>query len=137
MQFRLPGERDLAAVAAFGLGDDPGAKMFQHQLGMVAACLLLNDRRHTRRSEPCQQHRGLDLGRGDRCAVEDRQGIAGPLERQRQAAARFACDDLGAHQFQGIEHPPHRPTAQRGVAVKHRRDRAAGDRPHHQPTAGA
>jgi hypothetical protein len=138
VKFRLPGERDLAAVAAFLLRTDLGAKMLQHQLGMVAAGLLLNDRGHTRRGEPRQQHRGFDLGRGDWRAVEDRHGIARPRKRQRQPAAGFArADDLGAHQFQGIEHPPHRPAAQRGVAVEHGRDRTAGDRPHHQPASGA
>ena len=36
-----------------------------------------------------------------------------------------------------IEHAPHRPLAQRGVAVEGRGDRTAGDRPHDQAAAGA
>ena len=89
------------------------------------------------RRQPRQQHRGLDLGRGHRRAVQDRQRIARALQRQRQAAALTAGDDPGAHQFQRIDDPPHRPRAQRGIAVEDGRDRAAGHGPHHQPAAGA
>ena len=77
------------------------------------------------------------IWRGHRRAVQDRQRIARALQRQRQAAAFAAGHDPGAHQFQGIHNPPHRPGAQRGVAVEHGRDRAAGDSSHHQPAAGA
>ena len=37
----------------------------------------------------------------------------------------------------GSSDAPHRPRAQRGVAVEDRRDRTAGHRAHHQPAAGA
>ena len=117
--------------------DDLRAKMLQHQFGMVAAGLGLDHGGDAGRGQPRQQHRGFDLRRGHRRAVEDRQRIARAVQRQRQPAAFAARADPRAHQFQGIEHPPHRPAAQRGVAVEHRRDRAAGDRPHHQPAAGA
>ena len=113
------------------------AKMLQHQLGVVAAGFLLDHGGDARRGKPRQQHRRFDLRRGHRRPVEDRHGIARAVQRQRQAAAFPALAGLGAHQFQGIEDPPHRPAAQRGVAVEYRRDRAAGDRPHHQPAAGA
>ena len=42
-----------------------------------------------------------------------------------------------AHQRERIEHAPHRPRAQRGVAVEGRGDRAARDRAHDQAAAGA
>jgi hypothetical protein len=42
-----------------------------------------------------------------------------------------------ADALQRIEHAPHRPAAQRGVAVERRRDRAAGDRAEHEPAAGS
>ena len=111
--------------------------MLQHQLGVVAARLLLDHGGRARRRKPRQQHRGLDLGRSHRRAIEDRDRIASALKRQRQPAALPTHRNLGAHQFQGIEHPPHRPGAQRGVAVEYGRDRTARDRPHHQPASGA
>ena len=111
--------------------------MLQHQFGMVAAGFGLDHGGHAGRGEPRQQHRGFDLRRCHRRAVEDRQRIARAVERQRQAAAVPARAHPRAHQFQGIEHPPHRPAAQRRVAVEDRRNRAARHRPHHQPAAGA
>ena len=59
------------------------------------------------------------------------------MQRQRQAAAFLALTGFGPHQFQGIQDPAHRAGPQRGVSVEHGRDRAAGDRPHHQPAPGA
>ena len=117
--------------------DDLRAEMLQHQFGMVAAGFLLDHGGDAGRGEARQQHRRFDLGRGHRRPVQDRHGIAGAMQRQRQAAAFLGLAGLGAHQFQGIEDPPHRPRAQRGVAVENRRNRAAGHRPHHQPAAGA
>ena len=117
--------------------DDLRAEMLQHQLGMVAAGLGLDHGGDAGRGQPRQQHRGLDLGRGHRRAVEDRQRIARALQRQRQPAALGAGDDLAPINSSGSSDPPHRPRAQRGVAVEDRRDRAAGHRPHHQPAAGA
>ena len=49
--------------------DDLRAEMLQHQFGMVAACLLLDHGGDAGRSEPRQQHRRLDLGRGHRGPV--------------------------------------------------------------------
>ena len=133
-----PVSDDPAAVAAFvGHGDDLGAKMLQHQLGVVAAGLALDDRGDAGRGQSRQQHRRFDLRRGHRRAVDDRQRIARALQRQRQAAAVASASHPRAHQFQRIEHPPHRPAAQRGIAVEGRRDRAAGDRAHHQAASGA
>ena len=62
MQFRLSRERDPAAVAAFGGGDDLGAEMFQHQFGVVAAGFLLDHGGDAGCCEPRQQHRRFDLG---------------------------------------------------------------------------
>jgi hypothetical protein len=58
-------------------------------------------------------------------------------KRQRQTATLAARADPGSHQFQGIEHPAHRPSPQRGVAIENYRYRATGHGPHHQPAAGA
>ena len=50
--------------------------MLQHQFGVVAAGFGLDHGGDARRGQPRQQHRGLDLGRRHRRAVEDRQRIA-------------------------------------------------------------
>ena len=57
--------------------------------------------------------------------------------RQRQAAAFGLLDHARAHALQGIEHAPHRPLAQGGIAVERGRHRAAGHRADRQPHAGA
>ena len=119
MQFGLTRQRDLAAVNAFIDGDDLRTKMFQHQLGVVAAGFLLDDGRDARRGKPRQQHRRLDLGRGHRGPVENRHGIAGAVQRQRQMAAFLGLTGFGPHQFQRIEDPAHRTGPQRGIAVEH------------------
>ena len=76
VQFGLAGERDLAAMAAFRRRDDLRAEMLQHQFGMVAAGLGLDHGGDAGRGQPRQQHRGFDLRRRHRRAVEDRQRIA-------------------------------------------------------------
>src|ERR1700716_1921899 len=70
------------------------------------------------------------IGNGSRapCSVSGR-GAPSP------GSPGFAC--FGALQFEGIQDPPHRTGAERGVAIKNRRNRAAGHRPHHQPASGA
>ena len=74
--------------------DDLRAEMLQHQFGMVAAGLGLDHGGDAGRGQPRQQHRGLDLRRGHRRAVEDRQRIARAVQRQRQPAALAAGADL-------------------------------------------
>ncbi|MGY4366943.1 hypothetical protein ACVW1A_003008 [Bradyrhizobium sp. LB1.3] len=137
MQLGLTDERDTAAVLALLRRADLGAKVLQHQLGMVAAGLGLDDRGGARRGQAREQHGGFDLGRGDRGLVGDRQRIARALDGQRQTAALATGGDLRAHLFQWVQDPAHGPAAQRGIAVEHRRDRAAGDGAHDQPAAGA
>ena len=124
-------------MSAFLRRLDVGAEMPEQQLGVVAAGLLLDHGSHTRRGERGQQHRRFDLGRSHGRAVGDRHGIAGAAQGHRQAAAFPGLVRPGAHQLQRIKDAPHWSAAQRGVAVEHRRDRAAGDGPHHQPAAGA
>ena len=113
------------------------AKMLQHQLGVVAAGLALDHGGDAGRGQARQQHRRFDLRRRHRRAVEDRQRIARALSVSGSRPPSPPGADPRAHQFQRIEHPPHRPAAQRGIAVENRRDRAAGHRAHHQPAAGA
>jgi hypothetical protein len=114
-----------------------GAEILQHQLGVIAAPLLLDHRRGPRRGQAREQYGRFDLRRGDRRAIDDRNGIARAFQRQRQAAVRCAMAALRAHLFQRIENAPHRPRAQARVAVEDGNDRRAGDRPHRQPAAGA
>ena len=88
-------------------------------------------------AKPGEQHRGLELRRRRRRLVDDRDRIARARQGQRQPAAIADAEHARAHAFQRIEHAPHRPRAQRGIAVEGRRDRAARHRAHHQAAAGA
>ena len=64
----------------------------------------------------------------------DRFACAG--ERQRQTAITRG-QRARADPFQRLEHAPHRPLAQRSVAVEGGGDRTAGDSAEHQPATGA
>ena len=70
-------------------------------------------------------------------AIFDWRGIAGALQHNRTAPAFGLGQDLRPHEPQRIEDAPHRPLAQRGVAVEGRGDSVAADDAHHQPAAGA
>ena len=85
----------------------------------------------------CEQDGRFDLGRGDGRAIFDRGGIAGAFEHDRTAPAFALGENLSAHEPQGIEDAPHRPLAERGVAVEGCGDSVAANHPHHQPAAGA
>ena len=80
----------------------------------------LDDRGRAARVEAGEQHGRLDLRRGDGRAVDDRRGLVGALQGDRAAPALGLGDDLRAHQLQRIEDAPHRPLAQRRVAVESR-----------------
>ena len=111
--------------------------MGEHLLGMVARGLGLDHGGRARRVEAGEQHRRFDLRRGDRRAIDDRRRIARALEHDRAAPAFGLGENLRAHQPERIEDAPHRPLAQRGVAVESRGDGVAADDAHHQPGAGA
>ena len=64
-------------------------------------------------------------------------GSRGALQRERQPAALGGFEHARAHPLQRIEHAPHRPLAQGGIAVEGRGHRRAGDRADRQPAAGA
>ena len=94
-----PFKRDLAAVRALGFDPDIGAEMREQPLGVVAARFALDHDGFARRREPGQQHRRLDLGRGHRRAIDDRDRIARARERDRQpaaVAALTACAPISA-----------------------------------------
>ena len=65
-------------------------------------------------------------------AILDRRGIACSLEQDGATAAVSLLQDLGAHQDEWIENSPHRPFAQRIVAVEARGDPVTADHAHHQ-----
>ena len=104
---------------------------------MVARGLVLDHARHARRVEAGEQNGGFDLRRGDWGAIFDRRGIARALEHDRAAPACRLGQNLGAHEPEWIEDAPHRPLAQRGVAVEGCGHAMAADDAHHQPAAGA
>ena len=64
-----------------------GAEMLQQALGVVAARLGFDDGRFARRGKSGEQHRRLDLRRGHRRAIDDRDRIARAGERDRQPSA--------------------------------------------------
>ena len=137
VKFRLAGERDAPAVRAFVLDPHGRAEMAQHPLGVVARRLLLDHHGLARRREAGEQHRGLELRRGRRRLVDDRNRVARAGERERQPPALGDARGPRAHALERIEHAPHRPRAQRGIAVEGRGDRATRDRPDDQAAAGA
>ena len=130
------GQGDPPALA-LRLDRDFGAEMDEHFLGVVARGFAFDDGGAAARVQARKQHRRFDLRRGDRRAVEDRRRIEGAAQRDRAAPALRLLDHLRAHQQQRIEHAPHRPLAQRRVAVEGGEDSVAADHAHHQPRAGA
>ncbi len=124
-------------MLAMRLADDLGAEMLQEFFGVVAGRFGLDHDGLAGGGKARQQHRRFELGRRHRRFVFDRQRVGRALERQRQPAALGILDHPGAHLFERIENPPHRPAAQGSVAVESRGNAAAGDRADHQPAAGA
>ena len=137
LELGLALQRDAAAVLAMRLAGQLGAEMFQQPFGVVAGRLRFDHRGLARRGEARQQHRRLELRRRHRRFVDDRDRIGGALQRQRQPAAFGGFEHARAHLLQRIEHAPHRPLAQGGVAVEGRGHRRAGHRADRQPAAGA
>ena len=120
-----------------GATDHLGAEMSEHLLGMVARRFGLDNRGCAPRVEAGEKHGRFDLGRGDGSAIFDRRGIASALEHDGTAPALRLRENLRSHQLERIEDAPHRPLAERRVAVEGRGDPVAADDPHHQPRAGA
>jgi len=118
-------------------GSQFGAEIGQHFFGVVAAGLALDHRGPAERVEAGEQHRRLDLRRGDRRAIFDRRRLGRSLEQDRTAAALALFEHLRAHQHQRIENAAHWPFPQRGVAIEPRRDPVAANHAHHQARAGA
>ena len=113
-----------------------GAEMAQHLLGMIARRLAFDHHGCARRGEPGQQRCRLELGRRHRGFEHDGDRVMGAGQRQRQPAVGRG-QRAGADALQRLEHPPHRPLAQRRVAVEGRRDRASRNRAKHQPAPGS
>ncbi len=88
------------------------------------------------RREACQQHRRFDLRGRNWRAVDDRERVASALQGDRQPPARFLAQHPRADLNDRVDDAPHRPLAQRGVAIEDGGDRAAGHSAHHQPAAG-
>ena len=73
-----------------------------------------------RRVKAGKQDGRFDLGRSDRRAIFDRRGIAGALEHDRTPSAFGLRENLRAHEPERVEDAPHRPLAERSVAVEGR-----------------
>ena len=135
-QFRPADECD-PSPALLRRDSDLRAEIGKHFLGVVARGLAFNHGRRARRIEACEQDGRFDLGRGDGGAIFDRRGIAGALEDDRTAPAFSLRENLRAHEPQRVEDAPHRPLAQRSVAVEGCGDPMTADDPHHQAAARA
>ena len=83
-----------------------------------------------------QQRRRFQLRRRNRRLEHDRDGLARARNGQRQATIR-RFERARTDPLQRIEHAPHRPAAQRRIAIECRGDRAAADRAEDEPATGA
>ena len=129
-------QRDAAAVFAMWLAGDLGAEVLEQPFGVVAGGFRLDHRGLARRGKAGQQHRRFELRRGHRGFVGDRDRVGGALQRQRQPVAIDGVDDPRTHFGQRLEHAPHRPLRQRGIADEGRGHWASGHRAKGQPAAG-
>ena len=75
----------------------------------------LDDGRGAGRMQPGEQHGRLDLRRGDRQAILDRQQVGRAAKGQRQRVLAVLLD-LQPHLLQRLEHAAHGPARQRGIA---------------------
>ena len=66
-------------------------EVLEHLLGVIACRLVLDHRRRPGRGEAGEQHRRLDLRGGDRRLVDDRYGIACPLQASAGNRPPSAC----------------------------------------------
>ena len=132
------GLADQSDHPAFRCIRDPdlGPEMAEHQLGMVAGRLGLDDRGLAGRIQPRQQDRRFDLGRGDRQAIADRQRIAGALDGQRQAVA-FPRGEGRTHLGEGGDDVGHGPPAQGGIAGEEGGQPVGRHHPHEEARTGA
>ena len=124
-------------MLAMRLAGELGAEMFQQPFGMVAGGFRLDHGGFARRGQASKQYRRLELSRGDRRLVDDGDRVACALQRERQPAALGGLDHARAHPLQRIEHAPHRPLAQGGIADEGRGYRIASDRADRKTHPGA
>ena len=104
---------------------------------MVARRLAPRSRRsRPARASPASSTADLSCAEGTGGSNTIGTGSRRPGKRQRQPAIG-GSERPRADALQRLEHAPHRPPAQRSVAVERRRDRTSGDRAEHQPASGA
>ena len=95
------------------------------------------DRGDARRVEAGEQHGGFDLRGRHRHAVVDRRGAPGPRSVSGRRSPWPRLQHLRADRAQRIEHAPHGPLGQRGIADEGGLNVIGADQPHGQPRAGA
>jgi hypothetical protein len=123
------------AGAIVGADADHGAEMTEHALAVIAGRHRFDDRGLAGRVEAREQDRRLYLGRRHRQSIGGRQGRRGSHHRQRQMPPT-AGEDARAHRLQRLDHPAHRPGAERGVAGEETGDRLARHQSHQKSDAG-
>ena len=99
--------RSLPAI----LGDQFGAEIAEHALGMIAARQRLDHGGAARRMHAGEQHRGLNLRRRYRQVVDDGQEIVRAAHHERQRRMVLIRVGLQAHGGERGQHPPHRTPA--------------------------
>ena len=100
-----------------------GAEGPQRQLGVVAGAHRLNHRGLALGKQTGQQHAALHLRAGHRRLILHRLQLRAMDGQRRAAIVRL---DLRAHLLQRVDHPAHRPLAQRRVANHHAGKRLRG-----------
>ena len=115
------------------------AKGRQHPLGVIAGGRRLGDAGLAFGIQPGQQHGRLELGAGHlELQVHGLQARHRPHLQRRPA---ILAADVGAHQRQRIDHPPHRPARQAGIphqrAAKALSGQQAAQQPHRRARIAA
>ena len=87
------------------------AKMPEHRFCMVAGCVRFTDNAGAARVQAGEEHGRLDLCRGHLAGMVGGKRRARPGDCDGQPSAVAGCD-LGAHEFERVGDPRHRPAAE-------------------------
>ena len=98
--------------------DDLRPEMLQHQFGMVAAGLGLDHGGDPGAASPANSTADLIWAEATGVRYRIGSGSRAPCSVSGSRPPSPLATTLRAHQFQGIEHPPHRPGAQRASPSK-------------------
>ena len=115
------------------VGDKLGAEIAKHAFGVVARGQRLDHGGAAWGMHAGEKDGRLHLRRRHRQLVDDGDEVLGAANPQRQSGSRLL--DLKPHQVERLEHPTHRPSAQRCIAGELDLDGIAGDGAQHEAAA--